>query len=263
VATTVLGGGNYNLTVFGNGTVTAGNGNDSIIVTGKGNVTVGNGKDTVLVVGNATVNAGSGNDSITALANGNILIGGGNDSVTLLGSGGIVETSFSGHDTINLGSGNDTIVELGKATVNGAFGSVTVSGGVLTTAQLNDGTHQVTALLGNATLAGGFGPSELVGGLGNDTFVGGTGSDTMVGGFGTNLFEFLSGSGNAGGHHVINNFVSGQDQLYIEGQSLSYLQSQGDVTSHGGSTYISLSDGTTIQLKGVAHLNSSDVTTHK
>jgi Ca2+-binding RTX toxin-like protein len=178
--------------------------------------------------------------------------------VTLGGSGAIVETSFSGHDSINLGSGNDTIVELGKATVTGAFGSATISGGVLTTTTLGDGTHEATALLGNATLAGGFGPSELVGGFGNDTFIGGTGNDTMVGGIGTNLFEFTGG-----GHHVINNFVSGQDQLYIEGQTLSYLQSHGDVSTHGGSTYINLSDGTTIQLKGVSHLNSSDVTTHK
>ena len=48
-----------------------------------------------------------------------------------------------------------------------------------------------------------------------------------------------------------------------EGQTLSYLQSKGDVTTHGGSTYINLSDGTSIQLKGVTHLNSSDVTTTK
>ena len=64
-----------------------------------------------------------------------------------------------------------------------------------------------------------------------------------------------------GGQHVIKNFVSG-DQLYIEGYSLSALQS--DISTHGGNTYISIDGGkTTIELEGVTHLKASDITTNK
>ena len=67
-----------------------------------------------------------------------------------------------------------------------------------------------------------------------------------------------------GGQHVIQNFVSGQDQLYIEGHSLSWLQSHHDISTSGGNTYISIDGGkTTIELQGVTSLNPSDVTTHK
>jgi hypothetical protein len=75
------------------------------------------------------------------------------------------------------------------------------------------------------------------------------------------VFEFLSSE--KGGQHVVQNFVSG-DQLYVEGHSLSYLQSHGDIKSHGGNTYISIDGGkTTIELQGVKSLSSSDITTHK
>ena len=52
------------------------------------------------------------------------------------------------------------------------------------------------------------------------------------------------------------------DQLYIEG--LSYNALQGDISYKGGNTFISIDGGkTTIELVGVKHLNSSDITTHK
>ncbi|HWW19398.1 MAG TPA: hypothetical protein VNZ06_01220, partial [Steroidobacteraceae bacterium] len=86
--------------------------------------------------------------------------------------------------------------------------------------------------------------------------------ESAFGGAGANVFEFLADQ--HGGQHVITNFVSGQDKLYLEGYSLSYLQQHGEVSSHGGNTYISLDSGkTTIELKGVSSLHSSDITTHK
>ena len=117
---------------------------------------------------------------------------------------------------------------------------------------------------------GSYGPTEFVGGsgsavfkgTGNDTFIGGSGHDTMVAGSGHNVFEFLASE--KGGQHVIQNFVSGHDQLYVEGYTLSYLQSQHDITTHGGNTYISIDGGkTSIELQGVTNLHNSDITTHK
>ena len=111
---------------------------------------------------------------------------------------------------------------------------------------------------------GGTGTTSMVGGSMNDTFVGGSGHDTMVAGSGSNVFEFLSSE--AGGQHVIKHFVSGTDQLYLEGYSLSQLQmgTGGTITTSGHNTFITLDGGkTSIELVGVKTLNTGDVTTTK
>jgi Ca2+-binding RTX toxin-like protein len=284
VATTsIQGGGNTNVMVYGSGTVVAGNGNDGINILVNGKVTVGDGRDTINIGGNGTVVAGSGNDRIQILGNGSISVGGGHDTLTLEGSGGITQTGTQGHDTINLGYGNDTIYVQGSATVNSgsfpAYGrgrfsagpftaghgthavisgpGATIAGGELEVLHVK-GVTQDVAVSGTMTLLGGVSATEFIGGrgttvmkggMGNDTFIGGSGHDTMTGGSGHNLFEFLSSE--QGGQHVITNFVS-SDQLNVEGHSLSYLMSHGEVTTSDGNTYISIDGGkTTIELQGV------------
>lgn len=284
----ISGGGKASIAVYGNGTVFAGNGQDSITITGNGKVIAGNGNDTIKIgtghydshgiwhgQGDGTVKAGSGNDSIVLHAHGDISVGGGNDDLTLCLGGKISQFGSGGHDTIHLNLGNTSIYEQGQATVHGnvgvgTFGSATIVGGHLDILQSHGVTEEI-AYSGKMTLVGTNGPTEFVGGKGtslfqggwsNDTFVGGSGHDTMIGGSGgKNLFEFLSSE--KGGHHVISNFVAG-DKLYIEGHSLSYLQSHNDISVHGGNTYISIDGGqTTIELKGFTGLSGSDVTTHK
>jgi Ca2+-binding RTX toxin-like protein len=254
----ISGGGSASVTVYGNGTVYAGNGDDTVKVTGIGKVVVGNGNDSINVWGaNASITAGSGHDTITLHEGG---------TITQLGTGG--------HDTINLGYGSDTVYEQGQATVYGSnsggkFGGATIHGGTLQVSY-SGSTETEIAVSGKMTLlgsgactefVGGTGTSVFIGGHASDTFVGGSGSDTLIGGTGYNKFEFLSSE--AGGQHVITNFVS-SDRLYIEGYTLSYLESHHDVTTANGNTYISIDDGkTTIELKGFTGLNSSDITTHK
>jgi Ca2+-binding RTX toxin-like protein len=261
--TYTIGGGNHTVVVYGNGTVFAGDGNDSITIHGKGKVIAGNGNDTITIFG-AKGGGGEGGHGSSSIS-----VGSGNDSITLFGSGRIVETGFGGHDTINLGSGNDTIYEQGHATVKGSFGGATISGGELIVSHSHGVTEEI-AVSGKMTLLGSGSPTEFVGGTGssvfqggtgNDTFVGGSGHDTMIGGSGKNIFEFLKSE--KGGQHVITNFVAG-DKLYIEGHSLSYLQSHHDITTTSSGTTISIDGGkTTIELKGFTGLNSSDITTHK
>lgn len=259
----ISGGGKASVVVYGNGTVYAGNGDDTITINGVGSVLAGNGNDSVSIWDSgSTINVGKGNDTLT------------------LRSGGVInQTGSSGHDTINLGYGSDTIYEQGHATVYGSndagrFGSATINGGELqasyTSGATAGGVETEIAVSGKMTLlgsgactefVGGTGSSVFIGGHASDTFVGGSGHDTMIGGTGYNQFEFLSTE--AGGQHVISNFVSG-DKLYIEGYSLSYLESHNDIKTHGGNTYISIDGGkTTIELKGFTGLSSSDVTTHK
>jgi Ca2+-binding RTX toxin-like protein len=285
----ISGGGNASVVVYGNGTVYAGNGQDNITISGNGKVIAGNGNDTITIgtgqydangiwhgKGDGTVSAGSGNDAVMLHAKGDMSVGGGNDTLTLCLGGKITQIGSQGHDTIDLNLGNTTIYEQGQATVRGnttvgTFGSATVVGGQLDIIHSHGVTEDI-AVSGKMTLMGTNAPTEFVGGKGssvfqggssNDTFVGGSGHDTMIGGGGggKNLFEFLQSE--TGGQHVISNFVAG-DKLYIEGHSLSYLQSHNDISTHGGNTYISIDGGqTTIELKGFTGLNSSDVTTHK
>jgi serralysin len=251
----------------------------------------------VTVYGNGSVIAGNGNDTINVTGKGHITVGGGNDWLGLGNGGTITEVGKSGHDTVSLGNTNDTINVQGTAVVTGPlalfglFGSATVSGGQLDVGQTDRGALKVTAASGHATITGGFVPTKMVGGTGetdmkggwgpdtfvggtagsattmqggfsDDTFVGGSGADTMIGGGGSNLFEFLDKD--AGGTHLIKNFVSGEDQLYLEGKSLSFLEKAGDVTTKGGNTFISLDGGHThIELQGTTSLKPWDVTTHK
>jgi len=197
----------------------------------------------------------------------------------------------SGHDTINLGLGNDTIVQTGQATVgSGSLGSSSITGGTLgevqTTLQnagtdVSGVTHGVGLYGGAVTTVIGGALDEIqtfaqntvkdtrtdlsgvFSGVSQDvaTITGGAGGDTLTGGAGKNVFEFLSSE--AGGHHTITNFVS-QDQLYVDGYSLSYLAAQHDISVQGGNTFINIDGGkTSIELKGFTGLNSSEIVTHK
>src|SRR5262249_52098314 len=162
-------------------------------------------------------------------------------------SGTIFQHGTGGHDTINLGCGRDTITEAGHATVYGAFGSASIQGGTFEFLQKHghghgsDHSYKLLALSGDATLLGGADATRLVGGTGsvvmqggsgNDTFVGGSGHTTMTGGAGDDLFKFTHRG--EGGSDVIKDFVSGSDKLYLEGKSLSYLQSHGDISVSQG-----------------------------
>jgi Ca2+-binding RTX toxin-like protein len=242
----------------------------------------GGGNASVHIYGNGSVAAGNGNDTIAIDGSGRITVGAGNDQLSLSGASGYLlqhnSGSLVGHDTINLGHGNDTLSEAGHATVYGAFGTATIEGGsfqFLSVPLAHSGSqpfqYQEIAHSGNATLVGGDNSTQFVGGsgnvimqggTGNDTFIGGTGHTTMTGGSGHNLFE-ISCHGFRGSD-VITNFVSGNDTLYLEGQTLAYLQSHGDITVNNGNTYISLDSGaTTVELKGFTHLTATDITTHK
>jgi Ca2+-binding RTX toxin-like protein len=246
----------------------------------------GGSKTLVHIYGNGSVIAGNGNDTIAIGGNGAITVGGGNDHLTLSGTGTIDQHNSGtmiGHDTINLGHGSDTISEAGQATVYGQFGSATIEGGRFEFVRGPEGPHagsagdpnhvlyQEIALSGSATLVGGDHSVQFVGGTGsvvmrggtgNDTFVGGSGHTTMTGGTGHNLFDFSTLT--KSGTDIITNFVAGNDKLYLEGQTLSYLQSHGDVSVNNGNTYISLDSGhVTVELKGFTHLTSQDITTHK
>jgi Ca2+-binding RTX toxin-like protein len=223
--TSIPGGSNHNVTVYGSGTVIAGGGNDSIRIGGSGAVIVGNGRDMITVQGNASVHAGSGNDLISIGGIGAVSVGGGNDTLTLSRGGEFAESGLKGHDTINLGAGNDTVYEQGYAVIQGGW-TLTAGGpyrpeGIARDTFMARPSEQgrfghlpvqrgpfAYNEFGGATVAGGelkvihsngltediavSGRMTLLGGASTE-FIGGSGSTVMRGGLGNDTF--VGGSG--------------------------------------------------------------------
>jgi hypothetical protein len=215
----------------------------------------GSGKADVTVFGRGTVIAGNGNDKIDITGNGKIVVGSGNDTLTLGHGGTITENGASGHDTIHIGStGVYTIVEQGHATVTGAFGQATISGGTLKIVEapgqapreIVTGGHVTLIGAGSTGAAAGSGSTHTQGVAGHDTMVGGGSSHDS--GSSHNLFNFLQHDS----QHLLKNFVAGENHLVIEGHALNYMQNMKDTTLNAGKTMIGMDGGrTTIELHGV------------
>ena len=104
---------------------------------------------------------------------------------------------------------------------------------------------------GNDILHAGSGNDTLRGGPGNDTLIAGTGTATMSGGGGDNIFQFDHGSISK---DIILDFKSGSDHIRLSGYSST--EEKYDLahqTTFGGSTTMSLSDGTQITFSGYNH----------
>jgi len=277
----VSGGGNASVHVYGNGTVVAGNGNDSISISGHGAITVGAGNDHITLQGsgtifqhgaggNDTINLGHGSDTITEA--GHATVYGSFGSATIQGGTFQFVQQGQGHGCGDDrdGKGRSDHGHQGRDGRDDRYGWGSFDHGHHGYGS-GHSFYEVGALTGNATFIGGSHATEFFGGSGsvvmhggpaNDTFVGGSGHTTMTGGSAHNLFEFTSHG--HGGIDVITNFVAGQDKLYLEGKSLCYLQSHGDVSVSHGNTFITLDAGkTVVELKGFTGLNSHDITTHK
>jgi len=279
-ASVSIGGGNASVQIYGNGTVIAGNGNDTIQISGHGQITVGAGNDQITLgsgtivqndtgskIGNDTINLGRGSDTLSEA--GRATVYGAFGSATVQGGTFLfLREQLGSHDGSHH-DGRDGWRDDGRheGSHDNGFGARGHDG----SGGSQNFVYQEIAKSGSATLVGGdhatqfvagTGSVVMLGGSGNDTFLGGTGHATMTGGSGQNLFEF--GCHGFGGTDVITNFVSGNDKLYLEGQSLCYLQSHGDITVSNGNTYISLDNGhISVELKGFTSLSSHDITTHK
>jgi hypothetical protein len=148
---------------------------------------------------------------------------------------------------VGSGSDNQLIVGAGNETVNAA-GST--------------GYNTFFAGSGNSSLVGGSGsdalgeadlPSAVSGFFEANLFEASGGSTTMAGGVGVNDFQFTSGY--AGGSDLIQNW-NGNDQLQFFGYGGNPIASQ---AVSGGSTLITLTDGTRITISGITNLNQAPV----
>jgi serralysin len=256
---TVFGGGAPNETVLsgkgnftfhtgtGSGFIFAGGGKNLIDepATGGGNwqIHTGNGFDTIFALsGNNTISAGTGHNEIVLGSGNNVVNSRGTDTITADGGADTIHVTGHHHVVVHGGTGILTFVGgSGPSTVFGGSGRETLFGGS-----------------GNDQFFAGSGSASLVGGSGADTLFGGKGTATMVGGTGADIFAFAKG--HAGGADTIEGFNPALGQkVSLQGYGphavANALASQHNV---GGSTIITLSDGTMVTFDGVSHLVRSD-----
>jgi hypothetical protein len=173
---------------------------------------------------------------------------GGAGAITVYGGSGLTHITGApgpsqfvlgtGSATVNAASGND--VWLASAANDSLVAS---SGNVLLWA---------ASATGNNVFQAGNGPVTMHGGLGSDTFLGGLGNATMTGGGGADVFSFTNGL--SGGTDLITDFSPAHDVIDLHG----YGSYSANVVN--GSEVITLSDGTHIQLAGIASMSGVHVT---
>jgi Ca2+-binding RTX toxin-like protein len=254
-----LGGGNDTITTgTGNNHLVLGSGNDLIQTSGNSIITASNGSETVSAFGGQDLIDGNASDLFFISQNASATIFGGSGSDTFFGG--------SGPDYVQGGTGGKNLL------IGGSGAATLIGGGDGDQLFAGDGPGQLLkAGSGNETLVGGFGSdtfqgggsgssSQIFGGMGNDTFVSAGGIATVTAGASSNLFAFVRS--NPGGSEVINGFISGVDQIGLEGfkgnEVAHALKSQKVVD---GNDTITLSDHTKITFVGVTSLSESDFTT--
>jgi Ca2+-binding RTX toxin-like protein len=275
------GAGNDTIAVNGNAVVNAGTGYNTVSVTGGSSLVYSEGYDSIFgstVAGGGgtdTVNIGSGQDTInpgttnffifgTTTSTAPLLFGPGTGSDTIsVGSGGGDVTAGSGGNSILFGGagGAGSAPTMLHGTANGdqiyaiSGGSVTATAGAgnetITGAGGAPDGFIVPGSVANNTFTAGSGNDTLIAGAGSDTLIGGTGTAEMISGTGPDTFEFQFGTG---GTDTITGFKA-TDTLQFNGYSVTTLPT----TTSAGSTIITLSDGTTVTLSGVASLNPNQV----
>ena len=263
--TSIAAGGGTNLIQLPNGSsyfVALGSGTDTVDANGTGTVDASGGGGPNLIFTsqysnnqNVVFSAGTG-DTIVAGAgattigesgsNATIFLGTGPDLVALGGSGDTVsgatvagaQTVFGGANSVIFGNANTLTF------VAGAGDADTISGGVKDTIFGSTGS--------NVSWEGGSTAATLSAGAGNETlngsnstqadvYIGSSGATTISLGSGADTLQFFNGK--AGGTDFVTGFTS-NDTL----SDIGYGGAAPTVTTSGGSTVVSLSDGTKITL---------------
>lgn len=283
------GGVTHTMTAAGsNETIAAGPGNnDRLILTGNNDEAIGGGRDTIDAFGNGETIRGVGDDLIQLWGDRESVQGGSGNDTILVHSG-------SEHDTVRAGSGNDVILVQGDHDlIRGGRGNDTIvvfGGAGHDTIDPGGGKDVVLVAASNITVNGGAG-GDTIGLFGDhDAYVGGRGPDTVLA-FGEHDAITLGRGGSvtvAGSHNTINaganafgdhdtvTLLAGSQEFVDNGQVfadtvIGFNAAGGDrihLTHHdkvastglvngGHDTLITLSDNSTILLKGITHIGKS------
>ena len=174
---------------------------------------------------------------------------------TISATGSAVINSSTAFFTVVKENGASVAMSGGPTVTGGAAGIFIQAGGSGSRVTAQDGTGlTVTAATANITLTGGAGDdvvnlgsggASIIAGSGSDTVNFGSGAATVQSGLGADLYSFQAG---LGGRATISGFRDGEDRLDFKGFSGDPVATR---SFSGGSTLLTLDDGTRIQLVGV------------
>lgn len=239
----------------GGGPVDAGEGDDSVTgSTGADTVSGGSGADQVaggdgldMIYGNIgsdLLYGNVGNDSLFGGQDGDTVFGGKDDDQVF---GNLGDDSVAGNLGADMVYGNQ-----GRDSVSGGEGADSVFGGKDDDqvfgeggddrVEGNLGADVVYGNQGNDSVFGGDGADTLFGGKDDDVLTGGAGADLLEGGFGADVFVFRSGDG----------ADTVADFRFAEGDRLDFGGRGWTVAATDGGVLVTLDDGETIRLLGVA-----------
>ena len=240
-ANTTLTGGGAGDRLFGSAS------GDDVLIAGPGRASILGGNAQTTIQGGSAASViftqGGTSDVIGGAAADTIVGGGGSLSVTaqngdaVFGGGGGLSVSGSA-------AGADSIIgAAGALSVAGQGGNMlVVAGGSASSISTGNGASLVFTGPGQASVTGGAGSLEVQLGSGRADVSQGTGGA---------LFDVVKGA--AGGADILRGFRPGTDKIQLFG----YAPADIALASSGGSTMVSLTDGTTIQVVGVADLGGS------
>jgi 2',3'-cyclic-nucleotide 2'-phosphodiesterase (5'-nucleotidase family) len=281
-ATAVAGQAGTTMFGGGGGTTLVGGDGDDVMVGGSGATTVftGAGRNLVgLGSGGGTVLSESSTDTIVA-GIGAALVGATQGATVFGREGALTFVGGSGSSTVVGGTGSSTVFggtggglfgggSAGRNVIVGGLGACTIFGGGDGDALYagSGGAVIVAAAQGNATLTAAFGGGAsvlyaggganlLAGGTGNDVLVAGRGQAILIGGAGADLFAVRNGQ--AGSQVVVADFNLAQgDRVLLRGYAGGAQAALAAATASGGSTLLTLSDGTRVTFQGVTGLTVS------
>jgi Ca2+-binding RTX toxin-like protein len=251
---------------------TAAGSSNSVTLSGRNSVLYSNGADNIVASGNYEAVTATGQASITGSAFSQYMLDGAGESLVTSCSCGLTLGAAAGAYVVDTGGdtefsvsagGSLSAVDAASTPPGGAAASLTVTGGAASGWLHNGGAISVVTGDGGADVAAGAGVVSVSGGAGNDTISAGSGNDIFV--LGSGLDQVYLGSGTASvtagagadsfiftagddGQDSIAGFTLGIDQLVFNGFAGAAV-SAGTIVS--GSTLLTLSDGTTIDLVGV------------
>ena len=242
----------------GGGYLEGGSAGHNLLLAGGGNTTlVGGGTGDILVAGTGettiTMQPDSfafGNSGMTVFhgADNGLLVGGSGDALMIAGPGTESLFAGSGNSTLIGGSGNDVLAgsNAGRTKMTGGTGNATFVG--------FGGAVTATGGGGDDTFFTGAGPMQIIEGPGNDKVAFSAGSASVTGGSGIDEYIFVNGAART---DMIANFKVGTDRIELYGYD------PGQVGTHpsGGSTAITLQDGTRILLVGATQLAPDSIIT--
>jgi len=252
---------------------TAAGASDTISTPGRSSVVNSHGNDRIIANGNYEVIQATGHATIT---------GAGFNIYDLNGTGETLSTSSSGFLNVGAAGNGHVLDQAGDLTLTVATGghltiqdaAQTVNGGIAATATVtggassgtigNSGTITIATGSQGSTILAGTGAVSVTGGSGNDVLVAGSGNDMFTLGGGTDRVVLGSGaasitSGAGADRFVFNNGSHGNDTISgfsTTADTLAFNGFAGNAIASGaivgGSTLLTLTDGTTVDLVNVA-----------